>query len=67
MWPGFSRKAPRDAGVAEVLPDETIAGASVDHVIAPSVFKAMVPRVTDRIGATSPDVVIMMGEFRGSA
>ncbi|MEM9790503.1 MAG: pyroglutamyl-peptidase I [Planctomycetota bacterium] len=64
-WAG-SRDNPAEA-VAEALSGETVAGAAVEHVIAPSVFKEMVPSVTARIDAVSPDVVIMMGEYGGRA
>jgi len=51
--------------VAELLGGETIAGAAVECHIAPSVFNEMVGSVTKRIEETSPDVVIMMGEYGG--
>ncbi len=51
--------------VAGALDGETVEGAQVRTVIAPSVFAEMVGVVTDEIDRIQPEIVVMMGEFNG--
>lgn len=51
--------------VANALAGSQLPGASVESVIAPSIFKEMIGCVTDAIDARRPDIVIMMGEYNG--
>ena len=51
--------------VADALDGESVAGATIGTVIAPSIFDEMVGVVTDEIDRVSPEIVIMMGEFCG--
>jgi pyroglutamyl-peptidase len=51
--------------VAEALDGESMAGATIHTVIAPSVFSDMVGVVTAEIERLVPDIVLMLGEFPG--
>ncbi len=51
--------------VARALDGAQIGGAEVCSVIAPSIFKQMIPCVTAAIGEQRPDIVLMMGEYNG--
>ncbi|WP_309386706.1 pyroglutamyl-peptidase I [Cerasicoccus frondis] len=51
--------------VAKALDGAQLDGAIVSSVIAPSVFKKMIPCVTDAIDAQKPDIVLSMGEYNG--
>ena len=62
-WAGSSANPAK--AVADVLDGETVGGATIGTVIAPSIFDEMVGVVTDEIDRVSPDMVIMMGEFGG--
>lgn len=62
-WAGSSANPAKV--VADALDGTTLAGASVESVIAPSIFSEMVGVVATAIDRASPDVVIMMGEFPG--
>ena len=62
-WAGSSANPAKS--VADALNGTTVAGARISAVIAPSIFDKMVGVVTDEINRTSPDIVIMLGEFCG--
>lgn len=62
-WAGSSANPAK--AVADALDGETISGALIKTIIAPSIFNEMIRSVTDEIDRMSPDVVIMMGEFGG--
>lgn len=51
--------------VAKALDGAQLDGATVSSVIAPSIFKQMIPCVTEAIDAQKPDIVLMMGEYNG--
>ncbi|WP_309399179.1 pyroglutamyl-peptidase I [Cerasicoccus maritimus] len=51
--------------VAQALDGAKLDGALVSSVIAPSVFKEMIPCVTEAMEAQKPDIVLSMGEYNG--
>jgi len=51
--------------VAKALDGAQIGEAIVTSVIAPSVFKQMIPCVTQAIDEQQPDILLMMGEYNG--
>ena len=62
-WEGSSDNPAKQ--VVDALDGESVAGATIGTVIAPSIFDEMVGVVTDEIDRVSPEIVIMMGEFCG--
>ncbi|MCB2190432.1 MAG: pyroglutamyl-peptidase I [Deltaproteobacteria bacterium] len=62
-WAGSSAN-PAEA-VAKALDGKTVTQATINTVIAPSIFAEMIDAVTKEIDRISPDIVIMLGEFNG--
>lgn len=51
--------------VAHALEGQEIAGARIVCAYPPSIFKEMIPCVTQAIDAERPDILLMMGEYNG--
>ena len=62
-WAGSSANPAK--AVTDALNGTNIVGGTISTVIAPVIFDEMVGAVTDEIDRTSPDIVIMLGEFCG--
>ena len=62
-WAGSSANPAKM--LADTLDSTSVSGATIETVIAPSVFNRMISVVTDKVDSISPDIVIMLGEFCG--
>ncbi|MEM8844299.1 MAG: pyroglutamyl-peptidase I [Pseudomonadota bacterium] len=62
-WAGSTANPSKE--LADALDGSSINGATICTVIAPVTFNKMVDVVTAKIDSTSPDVVIMLGEYCG--
>ncbi|MEM8844314.1 MAG: pyroglutamyl-peptidase I [Pseudomonadota bacterium] len=62
-WAGSSANPSK--ALADALDETSINDSTISSVIAPVTFGKMINVVTDKIDSTSPDIVIMLGEYCG--